>query len=35
MLTLANHLTQHNIRFRFDPSALGLSKDIKVKYFLH
>jgi Lon protease-like protein len=35
MLTLANYLTQHNIRFHFDPAALGLSKDIKIKYFLH
>jgi hypothetical protein len=35
LLSLANYLTQHNIRFHFDPSALGLSKDIKVKYFLH
>lgn len=35
MLSLANYLTQHSIRFHFDPSALGLSKDIKVKYFLH
>jgi hypothetical protein len=35
MLTLANYLTQHSIKFRFEPRLLGLSKDIKVKYFLH
>ena len=35
MLTLASFLTQHSIKFRFDPCSLGLSKDIKIKYFLH
>jgi len=32
---MASYLTKHNIKFRFDPKCLGLSKDIKVKYFLH
>ncbi len=35
MLALANYLTQHNIKFRFDPNCIGLSKSIRVKYFLH
>ena len=35
MLTLASYLTQHNIKFHFDPNCFGLSKSIKVKYFLH
>lgn len=34
MLNLANFLTQQGIKFKFHPSNLGLSKDIKVKYFL-
>ncbi len=34
MLSLANYLTQNGIRFKFDPKHLGLSKEIKVKYFL-
>lgn len=35
MLSLANYLTQNGIRFVFDPDCLGLSKDIRVKYFLN
>ena len=35
MLSLANYLTQKNVKFRFDPNNLGLSKEIKVKYFLN
>lgn len=35
MLTLANYLAQNNIKFHFDPYCLGLSKEIKIKYFLH
>ena len=34
MLNLATYLTQAGIRFRFEPRNLGLSRDIKVKYFL-
>lgn len=34
MLNLASYLTQNGIRFKFDPLNLGLSKEIKVKYFL-
>lgn len=35
MLEVATYLTQHSIKFRFDPKCIGLSKSIKVKYFLH
>ena len=34
MLTLANFLTQQNIKFSFDPGCLGLDSEMKVKYFL-
>lgn len=34
MLSLAGYLAQQGIKFRFDPALLGLSKEIKVKYFL-
>ena len=34
MLNLATYLTQAGIRFRFEPRNLGLSREIKVKYFL-
>jgi hypothetical protein len=34
MVSLAGYLTQQGIKFRFDPGLLGLSKEIKVKYFL-
>ena len=34
MMSLARYLTKQDIKFRFDPDCLGLSKDIKVKYFL-
>ena len=34
MLNLATYLTQTGIRFRFEPGNLGLSREIKVKYFL-
>lgn len=34
MLNLATYLTQAGIRLRFEPRNLGLSRDIKVKYFL-
>ena len=34
MMSLARYLTKQDIKFRFDPYCLGLSKDIKVKYFL-
>lgn len=34
MIALTRYLTKHNIKFHFDPDCLGLSKDIKVKYFL-
>jgi len=35
MLNLASYLTQHGIKFKFDPANIGLSKDIKLKYFLN
>lgn len=35
MLSLANYLTQKNVKFSFDPHCLGLSKEIRVKYFLN
>ena len=34
MLNLTSYLTQNGIKFKFDPSSMGLSKDIKLKYFL-
>jgi hypothetical protein len=34
MLNLATYLTQAGIRFRFEPRKIGLSSNIKVKYFL-
>jgi len=34
MLNLANYLASNGITFTFDPECLGLSKDIKIKYFL-
>jgi hypothetical protein len=34
MLSLANYLTQKNIKFSFDARCLGLDKEMKVKYFL-
>ena len=34
MLNLATYLTQSGIRFQFDPKGIGLSKDIRIKYFL-
>jgi hypothetical protein len=35
ILNLATYLTQNGIKFKFNPRNLGLSKDIKVKYFLN
>lgn len=35
MVGLANYLTSQGIRFVFDPRCLGLSRDIRVKYFLN
>ena len=34
LLALANYLTNNGIRFAFEPQCVGLSKDIKIKYFL-
>lgn len=34
MLNLATYLTQSGLKFKFNPKNIGLSKDIKVKYFL-
>ena len=34
MLNLATYLTQNGLKFKFNPKNIGLSKDIKVKYFL-
>lgn len=34
MMTLTRYLVKNDIKFHFDPDCLGLSKDIKVKYFL-
>jgi hypothetical protein len=35
MLNLASYLTQNGIKFKFDPNNIGLSKEIKLKYFLN
>ena len=34
LMNLANYLAQSGIKFRFDGRCVGLSKDIKIKYFL-
>jgi hypothetical protein len=34
MLNLTFYLTENGIKFLFDPNNLGLSKEIKIKYFL-
>jgi hypothetical protein len=34
MLNLTFYLTERGIKFLFDPDNVGLSKDIKIKYFL-
>lgn len=33
-MNLASYLAKKGIKFRFDPKAVGLSRDIKIKYFL-
>ena len=31
---MAGYLTGCGVKFNFDPKCVGLSKDIKIKYFL-
>lgn len=35
MLDLAEYLARSSIKFSFDPSCIGLSKEMNVKYFLN
>ena len=34
MTSLAGYLTSNGVKFAFDPKCVGLSKEIKIKYFL-
>ena len=33
-MNLVGYLTSNGLNFNFDPCCVGLSKDIKIKYFL-
>lgn len=35
MLNVSSYLSQQGIKFVFNPKSVGLSKDIKIKYFLN
>lgn len=34
LMNLASYLAKKGIKFGFDPKCVGLSRDIKIKYFL-
>ncbi len=34
MLDLTRYLAKQDIKYHFDPKCIGLSKEIKVKYFM-
>jgi hypothetical protein len=35
MLEVAEYLSRSSFKFEFDPSSVGLSKDMALKYFLN
>lgn len=35
LMNLASFLSKNGVKFIFDPKCVGLSQDIKIKYFLN